>query len=210
MQPFRTSQHSAGSLSDAIGSWGVDCDLLWSPSHSDEESPPPVKRPRDKDVGNQCSRRPIAQSRYSVLPVCWTCDQYLWWLEQSRKAQKFLEEHHAAESGNRPHQLPSANQRISTVDVDQSHPRHIARGAECLSSPSDSDCRNLACQECACGFANAQSCPSKENHDCRIRSPGCQHACATLISEVFRALQTINECSKRLQTALEVCSSNLC
>ena len=170
MQPFRTSQHSAGSLSDAIGSWGVDCDLLWSPSHSDEESPPPVKRPRDKNVCIQCSRRPLAQSRYSVLPVCWTCDQYLWWLEQSRKAQKFLEEHHAAESGNRPHQLPSANQRISTVDVDQSDPRHITRDTECLSSLSDSDCRNAAGQECVCGFANSQSCPSKENHDCRIRS----------------------------------------
>jgi hypothetical protein len=49
-----------------------------------EESPPTAKRPASTlNLCIRCGRRPIAQSRYSDIAVCWECDQYLWWLEQS-------------------------------------------------------------------------------------------------------------------------------
>ena len=171
-----------------------------------------MKRPASTlKMCNRCGRKPIAQCRFSDLAVCWSCDQYLWWLNQSRAAQKFLDEFHASETGNRPLQLPSATQRItSAVDV-QSSPRHSASAAERLSNVGGSDCSNIAREECVCGFPNAQSCPSKENHHCRMSSAGCQHACATLISEVSRALTTISHCSKRLKTACAAFdSSDVC
>jgi hypothetical protein len=186
---------------------------VWSTSHSDEESPPPEQRPASLLLlCHRCGWRPIAQCRYSDLAVCWSCDQYLWWLEQSREAQEFLDEFLASESGNRPKQLPSADHHITTADDVHSHPRHSANGAECLSSLSGSVCSNSTHAACVCGLFNAQSCPNKENHHCLGNSPVRQQlGCATLMSEDARAIRTAQKSSKRLKTACEALhSSALC
>jgi hypothetical protein len=208
MPPSPARLVPAGSLPDASGSCCVDCDLYWSPPYSDEESPPSAKRPASTMyLCHRCGRSPIAQSRYSDLAVCWECDRYLWWLEQSRKAEQFLEEFNASESGHRP----NADHHIISVEVVQNDPRHTDSGARCLSRPGGSDCRALARDVCACGLVNAQNCPSKENHHCHDSVPGRQLACATLISEVSHALKTIRQCSKRLKTACAALhSSDFC
>ena len=189
---------------------GIDCDLYWSPSHSDDESPPPVKRRASAlNLCHRCGMRPIAESRCSDLDVCGTCDQYLWWLDESREAQfqKFLDKFHASESGNRSHQMPSADQHNVSAESPPSVYTPLVRHTCRFTFP-----RTVSDESppavCVCGYGNAQSCPRKENHYCLISSPGRQHACATLISENTGALESINACSKRLKTACAALDSS--
>jgi len=263
--------------------------LSCSLSESECDSPPPAKRSASTaTVCIRCGIKPIARDRCNVLAVCLTCDQHMWWLEQSREALKFFDKCNATESFIRQHLLSAdmtkqtlqstrlddatASESIeedsfisgscscdrasdisssntgdelqnihqhdwssglpfakkvrwttaniafdyaqsalkcikSAANVVQSVPRATARCSECLCSTCCADCSTSARKECVCGYADAQSCPSKENHCCQINSRDRQRQSDTLISNVDRGLKSINKRSRQL---LAACSAFAC
>jgi hypothetical protein len=96
----------------------------------------------------------------------------------------------------------------SAANVVQSVPQATARCSECLCYTCCADCSTTARKECVCGYADAQSCPSKENHCCQINSRDRQRQSDNLISNVARGLKSINKRSRQLLAACSALASS--